>query len=179
MPVLLTGALLVWSRIFVHRLFTSGFFRGRFILGGFLEATRLLFPTGFFAPRLVTTITVTVRLLTTGQLDATQGAAERFDFAFIADLLILGYFKRMQHFFHRLKGLFEGFDDTADVIEGFGDGRGRLLFTRQLARLFKLGAIGRLLHGRPFDAGNDWPFGTGCHHGRRGFGHWFGRGSGD
>lgn len=56
-----------------------------------------------------------------------EGAAERFDLAFIREFLALGQFHQFQNFFHLIHRAFERFDDFHDLIDRLMDGGGTML----------------------------------------------------
>lgn len=172
--------MLVRLRLFIRGFLASGFFVGRLFRAGSLKTARF-FPTGFVAPWLgaasAVAVTVTIGQLAARRLDAAQRTAKRFDFAFIADLLFIGHFQRMENFFHQLERFFKRFDNPADVVEGFGDRRRRFFG----ARFFKWGAVGRSLNGRAGGLTFRRPFNARRFHRRR-FGRlrrWFRRRGGD
>jgi len=159
------------------RFFASGFF---------VPFSRLAcrFPgPGFFTPKFLAAGCVAAfafGLLTTWQLDAAKGAAERFDFALVVVLLMFGQFDQFEDFFHLLQRLFEGFHDVADFVGGFADG-GQILFgLRPLGRAmngiaFSGPFYGWLLRGGRFGKvflwrGCGWFVGDGC--GRRSRSGW-------
>lgn len=56
-----------------------------------------------------------------------QGAAQRFDLAFVRELLALGHFDEFQNFFHLIHRMLERFDDLHHFINRLMDGRGAML----------------------------------------------------
>jgi hypothetical protein len=53
-----------------------------------------------------------------------QGAAQRFDLAFIGELLAFGQFDQLQHFFHLIHGALERFHDLHHLINRLMNGGG-------------------------------------------------------
>lgn len=86
----------------------------------FLIAARL-FTAGFLAPGFFTAF-ITPLLLARRRLDAAKGATERFNLAFIVELLAFSQFNQFLDFFHLIERLFQGLDNAAYVIRRFGDG---------------------------------------------------------
>jgi hypothetical protein len=101
--------LLFRSGTFVGRL-TAGFFVTRFLI------TARLFTTGFLAPMFMASLLFAGR-----RLDAAHGATERFDLALVVELLAFSQFNQLLDFFHLIERLFQGLDDTAHIVCGFGD----------------------------------------------------------
>jgi len=55
-------------------------------------------------------------------LKLAQGAEQRFDLAFVGELLAFGEFDQFQNFFHLLQRLFQRFDDLHHFVDGLADG---------------------------------------------------------
>ena len=51
-----------------------------------------------------------------------QGAAQRFDLAFVGDFLALGDLDQFQYLFHLFQRLLQGLDDLSDFFNGLADG---------------------------------------------------------
>jgi hypothetical protein len=86
-------------------------------------------------------------LLTAGTvIQLAQGAAQRFDLAFVRELLALGHFDEFQNFFHLIHRVLERFDDLHHFINRLMDGRGAML------RLGAAHALGQILY-----AFQQWP----------------------
>lgn len=51
-----------------------------------------------------------------------QGAAKRFDFALVGELLAFCEFNELQNFFHLVNGAFERFDDLHHLVDRLADG---------------------------------------------------------
>jgi hypothetical protein len=136
------------------RFFAGGFFvafglaRG-FFMPGFRPPFR--FAARFFAPVFRAPLRLTAR-----ELNSAQRAAERLDFALVVVLLVFGELDEFQNFFHLFERLFEGFNDMADFVCGFGHGRKILLMARFIGRWpFRASRVngpllGSLLYGRRF-----------------------------
>ena len=56
------------------------------------------------------------------RLKLAQGAQQRFDLAFVGELLAFGEFDKFQNFFHLIKRLFQRFDDLHHFVDGLADG---------------------------------------------------------
>lgn len=56
-----------------------------------------------------------------------QGAAQRFDFAFVRELLAFREFDQFQNFFHLIHRALERFDDLHYFVNGLMDGGGAML----------------------------------------------------
>jgi len=57
------------------------------------------------------------------RLKFVQGAAQRFQLAFVRDLLVLGQFHQPQNLLHLLQRLLQRFDDVSDFPDNLADGR--------------------------------------------------------
>jgi hypothetical protein len=132
-------------RFFATGLFVSFGLARRFFLAGLLTPFR--FAAGCVAPGFLAPVRFTA-----GELDAAQGAAERFDFALVVVLLMFSQIDEFEDFFHLLQRMLEGFHNVADFVGGFGHD-GKVLFA-----LWSLGRAmdgisfnGRPLHGRPLN----------------------------
>ncbi len=55
-------------------------------------------------------------------LQLVQSAAQRFNLAFVAELLPFGVFDQFQNIFHLLQRLSQGFDNLHHFIHGLADG---------------------------------------------------------
>lgn len=75
-----------------------------------------------------------------------QGAAQRFDLAFVRELLPLGHFDEFQNFFHLIHRVLQRFDDLHHFINRLMDGRGAML------RLGAAHALSQILY-----AFQQWP----------------------
>ena len=128
----LFGLGLLAIRLFVPFGLAGWFFLAWLFAAEFFASLR--FTAWFFAPVIRAAFLFAAR-----QLDTAQGAAERFDFALVVVLLMLGKFDKFEDFFHLLESVFERFYDMADFARGFGDG-GKVLF------------LARFIGGRAFDA---------------------------
>ena len=67
------------------------------------------------------------RLLARTIMQSPQGAAQRFDLAFVRELLALGQFHQFQNFFHLIHGALERFRDLHHFINRLMDGRRAML----------------------------------------------------
>ena len=103
--------------IFVRRLVVAFLLVNRFFVPRFFVSARLFAP-GFRA--------AVARWFIARDLDAAQGAAQVFNLALVAELLLFRQFDEFQDMFHLLKGLFERRDDLPHLVHGLRDGGGGL-----------------------------------------------------
>jgi hypothetical protein len=97
-------------------------------------------------------------------LKLTQGAAERFNFAFIGQLLAFRQFDQFQHFIHLVEGLTQSFHHFGDFLNGLADGGSRCGPER----------LGWRHQGRRTGRDENGPGPGFTPHDRRGLRHWFG-----
>jgi hypothetical protein len=60
-------------------------------------------------------------------LQLAQQPAKRINLMFVRQLLALGMFDQFQNILHLCQGLFQGFDNSHDFVDGLTDGGGSWL----------------------------------------------------
>jgi len=58
-------------------------------------------------------------------MNSVQGAAQRFNFAFVGEFLALSQFDKFEHFLHLVERLFERFDNLRHFFNRLTDGGSR------------------------------------------------------
>ncbi len=87
----------------------------------------LLLVTGIPGATLLPRIPRPVRGALRAIMKLPQGAAQRFDLAFVREFLALGQFHQFQHFLHLIGGVLERFDNVHDFVNRLVDGGNAML----------------------------------------------------